>query len=616
MSHYRANTPDQEFLLNDVFPAPQPVRDAWPEFDPVTVHDLLTEVARLAEGPLADVFATGDRVEPEFDPSTHTVTLPPEVKSAYRALMDSEFWRLDLPEALGGGAAPPTVRWTVAETILGANPPLFFYMAGPLFAAILHELGTAQQQRLAEIMVDRQWGATMVLTEPDAGSDVGAGRTVARRQADGTWHLEGVKRFITSGDHDLAENIVHLVLARPVGVDGAGGPGTKGLSLFAVPKFHVDLDTGALGARNGVFATGMEHKHGMTASATCELSFGANGVPAVGSLVGDVHDGIAQMFRVIEYARMMVGTKAIATLSTAYLGALEYAKTRVQGSDVTAGPGGPKVPIIHHPDVRRALLLQKAYAEGMRALVVYTARWQDRAEATQRGYPDLEHDEATLAQVNDLLLPIVKGVGSERSYEMLIRALNVYGGSGYLKDYPVEQHLRDALIDQIYEGTTAIQGLDFVFRKVLKNRYAAWTVLAADVESRLESVTDPRLHGALAQVTGATDVVKGMLGLAGQWALLGVNGEHDRLHAVALNTTRILMSTGDWLIGALLVVAAQEAARMAEADPAFTEVVAGKVAAATFYADTVLVRLPAELDAMSRSGADASLVMGLAPDAF
>src|SRR5712691_5175723 len=222
----------------------------------------------------------------------------------------------------------------------------------------------------------------MVLTEADAGSDVGAGRTKAIRQADGTWHIDGVKRFITCAEHDMAENIFHLVLARPEGA----GPGTKGLSMFLVPKFLLN-DDGSVGERNGVYATNVEHKMGLKASTTCELTFGADH-PAIGTLVGDVHDGIKQMFMIIEHARMMVGTKAIATLSTGYLNALDYAKTRVQGGELAqlADKSAPRVTIIHHPDVRRMLMLQKAYAEGMRALVLYAATAQDTLQvAAARG---------------------------------------------------------------------------------------------------------------------------------------------------------------------------------------------------------------------------------------
>ena len=280
----------------------------------------------------------------------------------------------------------------------------------------------------------------MVLTEPDAGSDVGAGRAKATANDDGTWNITGVKRFITSGESDLCDNIVHLVLARPVGVEGVGGPGTKGLSMFIVPKHHFDPETGELtGERNGVYVTGVEHKMGIKVSNTCELTFGDPGVgggePARGWLLGEVHNGIAQMFQVIENARMMVGTKAIATLSTGYLNALEFAKERVQGADLTraADKTAPRVTITHHPDVRRSLMTQKAYAEAMRSLVLYAASWQDRVMVAEHAG---ERDELAMA-VNDLLLPIVKGYGSERSWVLLgTESLQTFGGSGFLHRLP------------------------------------------------------------------------------------------------------------------------------------------------------------------------------------
>lgn len=307
---------------------------------------------------------------------------------------------------------------------------------------ILYHLGTEEQKKWAVLAAERGWGSTMVLTEPDAGSDVGAARTKAVQQADGSWHIDGVKRFITSGDSgDLFENIFHLVLARPEGA----GPGTKGLSLYFVPKFLFDVETGEPGERNGVFVTNVEHKMGLKVSATCELAFGQHGVPAKGWLVGEVHNGIAQMFEVIEQARMMVGTKAIATLSTGYLNALQYAKSRVQGADLTqmTDKTAPRVTITHHPDVRRSLMTQKAYAEGLRALYLYTATFQDAAVA------EVVHgvDAKLAVKVNDLMLPVVKGVGSEQAYAKLTESLQTLGGSGFLQDYPIEQYIRDAKID-------------------------------------------------------------------------------------------------------------------------------------------------------------------------
>src|SRR3954452_8159046 len=374
MSHYTANLRDLEFNLFEFLDTKDRFGTGpFEQMDAETARGVLAEIRRLAEGPLAESFTDADRNPPVFDPATHSVTLPESFKKSFRALDEGEWFRLDLPEELGGFGAPVSMRWAAYEMILGANPAVFMYGSGPTFGATLHELGTPDQKRLAELMIDRQWGATMVLTEPDAGSDVGAGRSKAVQQPDGSWHIEGVKRFITSGEWDIPENIVHLVLARPEG----HGPGTKGLSLFVVPKFLCDWETGELGARNGVYVTNVEKKMGLKVSTTCELTFGEK-EPAVGWLVGEVHDGIAQMFNVIEMARMMVGTKAIATLSTGYLNALDYARTRVQGADLTqmTDKAAPRVTITHHPDVRRSLMLQKAYAEGLRALVLFAATQQ------------------------------------------------------------------------------------------------------------------------------------------------------------------------------------------------------------------------------------------------
>src|SRR4051812_9811595 len=417
MSHYTANLRDLEFNLFEFLDTKDRFGTGpFEQMDAETARRVLAEIRKLSEGPIAASFTDADRNPPVFDPATHSVTLPGSFKKSFQALDDGEWYRLDLPEHLGGFGAPHTLTWAAFEMVLGANPAVFMYGSGAAFAAILDAVGTPDQKRLAELMLEHKWGATMVLTEPDAGSDVGAGTTKAVQQPDGTWHISGVKRFITSAEHDLSDNIIHLVLARPEGAK----PGTKGLSLFVVPKFHVDLATGELGERNGAYVTNVEKKMGLKVSTTCELTFGDGPVPAQGWLVGDVHDGIAQMFKIIEYARMFVGTKAIATLSAGYQQALAYAKERVQGADLTAtAKDAPRVPITHHPDVRRSLMLQKAYAEGMRALYLYTATFRDQViQAEAEGAADSE--EAKLAErVNDLLLPIVKGFGSERATQLL-----------------------------------------------------------------------------------------------------------------------------------------------------------------------------------------------------
>jgi len=584
MGHYRSNLRDIEFNLFEVFKTQEHMGTGpFAQMDPDTARGVLQEVERLATGPFADAFEEGDRTPPAFDVETGSVTLPPSVHKALDAFFDGEWYRLDLPEHLGGYGAPPSLRWAAGEMLSGANPAAFMYAVGPLFARILDPIVTDEQrERIVKPMLERRWGATMVLTEPDAGSDVGAGRTKATEQPDGTWHIEGVKRFITSGDFDWPENIVHLVLARPEGA----GPGTKGLSLFIVPKLWVNED-GSLGERNGAFVTNVEHKMGLKASATCEITFGDR-VPARGLLVGEVHDGIAQMFRVIEYARMMVGTKAIATLSTGYLNALDYAKQRVQGPDMTqmTDKTAPRVTITRHPDVRRMLMTQKAHAEGLRALVLYTATVQDMA---MLGGEDAEMYE----RLNDLLLPIVKGYGSEMSYELLATSLQVLGGSGYLQDYPIEQYIRDAKIDTLYEGTTSIQGLDLFFRKVVRDKGQALTKLLGEVQIAAKGdfgngalARERALLGeALEAFQGLTAAMVGFLGAAQQ--------DPRELYRVGLNTTRFLMSLGDLVIGWLLVRQAEVAIAALDAgasgrDKAFYE---GKVASARFFCSQVLPEL-------------------------
>ncbi|QYN35705.1 acyl-CoA dehydrogenase [Pseudonocardia sp. DSM 110487] len=595
MGHFRSNLRDLEFNLFEVFRVQDRLGTApFDSVDTDTVRGVLTELNALATGPLAESFADGDRNPPVFDPATHSVTLPQSLKDSYRALWDGEWWRLSLPTDLGGYGIPATVQWAASELILGSNPAAFMYMAGPNFAAVVHRNGTEQQKRWAEMMIDRGWGATMVLTEPDAGSDVGAGRTKAVRQADGTWHLEGVKRFITSGEHDLTENIMHLVLARPEGVGITPRPGTKGLSLFLVPKFHFDPETGEPGERNGAFVTGVEHKMGLKASTTCELTFGQHGVPAVGWLLGEVHDGIAQMFQVIEYARMMVGTKAIGTLSAGYLAALDYAKERVQGADLTRqmDKTAPRVTITHHPDVRRILMLQKAYAEGLRALYTYTATFQDEVKAGEF----TGADTALAVRVNDLLLPIVKGVGSERASEQLLLSLQTLGGSGYLQDYPIEQYIRDAKIDSLYEGTTAIQSLDFLFRKIVRDNGQAIGYVAREIQSFLDAESgNGRLKEERALLATALVDVQGMLGTLTGF-LMASTEDPKSLYKVGQNSVRLLMAVGDLLIGWLLLRQADVAltalgGEHSARDAAFYE---GKVGAARFFAKTVLPQLTAQ----------------------
>ncbi|MEU5154447.1 acyl-CoA dehydrogenase [Glycomyces sp. NPDC021274] len=593
MTHFRHNLRDLEFNLFEVFGADKILDDpAFADLDVATAREILTELARLSQDELASGWVEGDRNPPVFDPANHSVTLPESFKKAYKAFIDAEYWRLDLPEVLGGTVAPRMLWWSLAELVLGANPALWMYAAGSSFAHTAHLEGTPEQQEWAKLFVEKGWGATMVLTEPDAGSDVGAGTTKAYKQPDGSWHIEGVKRFITSGDQDMTDNIIHYVLARPVGEEGVGGPGTKGLSLFIVPKYLFDPATGELGERNGVNVTNLEHKMGLKVSATAELTFGEKS-PAKGWLLGEKHEGIRQMFLIIEYARMMVGTKAIATLSTGYLNALDYAKSRIQGPDLlkSADKASPRVPIIKHPDVRRSLLMQKSYAEGLRAIVAYTASWQDKSRLAEIAGD--EEAAETAKKVNDLLLPIVKGCGSERAYQILSEeSLQTFGGSGYLQDYPLEQYVRDAKIDTLYEGTTAIQSLDFLFRKIIKDNGESLMVVAGEI---MESTQDG--HAELEEVRGrvlrALGDVQGILE-ALQPALMAAMGDEPReLYKAGLHSRRLLLAVGDLLVGWLLLRQAEIAQNKLD-EGADDDFYRGKVAAAKFFSKEVLPRLTAD----------------------
>lgn len=575
MTHYKTNLRDIFFNLFEVNEIHTYLDNpAFEDFDADAVKDILRELDRLAREDFASSFEVVDRHPPQLDASGEVV-LPQAIRDSLDAFYDGGWDLLGLPEGVGGTRVPASVYWSGAELLVGANPAAFFYTIGALMAAVLYVEGDDEQKELARMMVERRWGGTMVLTEPDAGSDVGAGLAKAFPVEGNTYHIEGTKRFITSGEHDYSDNIVHLVLARPEGAR----PGTKGLSMFAVPKYLVNAD-GTLGERNGVLATKLEHKMGIRGSATCELTFGQD-APCVGYLVGGVHNGIAQMFRVIENARMLIGVKSAATLSTGYLNALEYARERVQGPDLTqiADKTAPRVEILRHPDVRRMLMEQKAHAEGLRALVLYTAWAQDQAMM----HPDDHH----WAKLCDLLLPLVKGYGSEKAYSLLASSLQVLGGAGFTQDFPIEQYIRDAKIDTLYEGTTGIQALDLFFRKIARDRGETLTKVAAEIQELVKGGGPEDPLAVERELLGqALDDAQAQLGvMVGH--LFSAQEEPEALYAVGLHANSLLESVAEVLVGWRLLVHAEIALdSAAEADDeAFY---AGKVASARFFARSVL----------------------------
>ena len=602
MSHYRSNLRDIRFDLFELLGRDDVYGSApFADFTPDAADTVLDEAERYATNKLALSFSDVDRGAVTFDATTHSVRLPQDYRASAADYLSSGWLDLDLPEELSGQAVPPTLRWCVTELMLGANAAIPQGLnVIPQVVRLLHQEGTEPQRRLAELITELQWMVTMVLTEPDAGSDVGAARTRAIPQPDGTWHLEGVKRFITYGDHDLTANIVHMVLARPVGVDGAGGPGTAGLSLFVVPKFHFDPNTGELGERNGVYATGLEHKLGITGSPTCEVTFGGEH-PAVGWLLGDRHAGIQQMFEIIKHVRMLVGVKAMATLSTGYLNARDYALNRVQGQPLVRTDTAPgAVPIIDHPDVRRSLMTQKAYTEGMRALILYAASQQDHIEISRaQGTLDTEADAC-----HQLLLPVIKGFCSETAWRILGQeSLQIFGGSGYLEDYPLEQYVRDTKVDTLYEGTTGIQGLDLFSRKIVRDRGATLERLLIEMDKTADDGSNDSFATERALLRAGIDAVRDMCTLLTvRW---GTSDDKDQRPLAAQDTTRLLLQIGNLVCGWLLLRSAQIAEeRTVAAAPAESDFYLGKAATGRWFVRHVVATIPAELVSMHHTSSE------------
>ena len=573
IDHFKTNLRDIRFNLFEVLRIQDEVLGKGPfaESDQESMDGVLVELEKLARGPWAESYAQSDREGLTLD-GDGNVALPESLKKSLAAYYDGGWQFIEAPDHMGGVGAPPSVGWATFELLAGGNGNGVFYLLGTTIARVIDKTATESQKKwFTTHMIERGWGGTMMLTEPDAGSDVGAGKARAKHVRDDIWQLDGTKRFITNGDFDSTENIVHLVLARR-----DGGPvGTKGLSMFIVPKFWPD-DKGDPGERNGVFVSKIEHKLGIKASATCEIVMGDR-APCYGLLVGDKHEGIRQMFQVIEYARMAVAAKSMATVSTAYLNALEYAKDRIQGPDLklAADKTSPRVPIIQHPDVRRMLMLLKSHAEGMRALVLYTASIQDRVSLAG----GFDHADAIkLHRLNDLLLPMCKGYCSDRGFEMTSIALQVFGGSGYVQDFPVEQYLRDQRIDALYEGTTHVQALDLLFRKVLRDGGKTLMGLMAQAQATATATpagdTLQTERAALARALG--DMQQLLLVLQGK---LGESVYHAGLHG-----NRILLALTDTVVGWLLLRHADVAvAALANASAADKDYYEGKIASARFF---------------------------------
>lgn len=607
INRYKADLRELQFLLFEQFRLQELLGkspfEGWGEDECKTSLAECYRFVREVTGPLN---AVGDHEGCKVVDG-HVVT-PKGFKDAWKKLYEAGWKSIAVEPEYGGAGAPHALQVMIEEMISGANTAFAMYPGLAFGAAeVIESFGTPEQKALyCARMFGGQWGGTMCLTEPQAGSDVGSAKTTASKNADGSYSIRGTKIFISGGDHDLAENIVHLVLAR---VDGAPA-GTKGLTLFIVPKIRANAD-GSLGEPNDVSLANIEHKMGINGSATCILNFGDAGKCLGWPVGGDakLNQGMPQMFKLMNSARIAVGVQGVSLASSAFLNALEYARERKQGSSIThwKDATAPRVPILEHADVRRMLLDMKARVEGIRALAVKLAHHQDQVRVLQG--KDEQKTAYHQGQV-DLLVPLVKSYGSDQAFRVCETAIQTYGGVGYTKDFPVEQYCRDAKIFSIYEGTNHIQAMDLVGRKLGQAGGANLQAFLADVARFVkEHGADPTLGSAVKHLALAQEALGGSAMRLLTWFQTG------QLGMVPLHANRFLEmmaeTTVAWMLleGAAVALEKKKGVAAGHPDGAFYD---GKVAAALYYARNVLpgvelkARLMADEDKTPLEIADAS----------
>jgi alkylation response protein AidB-like acyl-CoA dehydrogenase len=576
INRYKADLREMQFLLFEQFHVEQLLGHApYDGWGPDEVKSALSECYKWAREIIGPLNATGDAEGCHLE--NGQVRAPKGFTAAWKSLYEAGWKSIGVDPEYGGAGSPRALQVLIEELISGANTAFSMYPALTYgVAEVIESFGTPEQKVLyCERLFGGKWAGTMCLTEPQAGSDVGSARSKATRNADGTYHITGTKIFISAGDHDLAENVIHLVLAR---VEGAA-PGTKGLTLFIVPKLRTD-DNGAIGATNDVAVGAIEHKMGINASSTCVLNFGENG-GCIGVPVGGeakLHQGMSQMFKMMNSARIAVGIQGVSVASSAFLNALEYARDRKQGSSIKAwkDASAPRVAILEHADVRRMLLEMKAKVEGIRALAVKLAFHQDQVRALTG------KDDAQVAYhqgQTDLLVPLVKAYGSDQGFRICELAIQTYGGAGYTRDYPVEQYCRDAKIFSIYEGTNHIQAMDLVGRKLGQNGGANLQAFAADVARFTAAHGDhPALGADVKRLGTAQEAITRSAMKLLMWFQTG------QIEVVPLVANRFLEMMAELAVAWLLLEGAVIAHAKGGDDPFYQ----GKIAAARFYARNVL----------------------------
>jgi len=551
MAQLIADRRDIDFVLYNQLHAEKLCKhESYSEFNPKAIALIIDESRHLATREILPTLAKGDQQGIRFE--NGVVRLPECFHRAYQLMRKGEWIGMAVSSKYGGQGMPHLVAQAASEYQLGANHALFLGGWGGIGAGnMIEAYGTEFQKRIyLEKLYTGGWTGTMAMTEPQAGSDVGALTTTAKALDNGTFAITGNKVFISGGDHDLTENIIHMVLAR---IEGAPA-GTKGLSLFIVPKIWVNSD-GSLGAENDVICTGIEDKLGIHGSPTCSLSFGGSG-ECRGLLLGEENKGMRVMFHMMNAARLIIGATASACASAAYIHAVNYARERHQGRDLEKifDPDAPQVPIIQHPDVRRMLMEMKAYTEGMRSLVYYGAWLLDGIHCANDSDEKSER-QATL----DLLTPIIKAYCSDRAFEVCSQAVQVYGGYGYIRDYPVEQLLRDVRVTSIFEGTNGVQAMDLLGRKL---RMQNGKVFENLISMARETVVRARKDNELKVMADKLDIALNRLTeVAG---LLGQTVSSHAFRTAFAHATPFLEVMGDIILAWMLLWRAVEAKSLLE----------------------------------------------------
>ena len=577
MAQQIADRRDVDFLLHEVLRVEEMSEyEKFEEFNKKTIDLIISEARNLALKEILPTQVIGDRQGVHFE--NGVVTVPDEFKKVYETYREGEWVAMTESIDWGGQGMPQTVALAASEYFIGANLAFMMYPGLTHGAGRLIEtFGTSKQKELfVKKLYTGQWCGTMLLTEPEAGSDVGALTTTARENDDGTYSITGNKIFISGGEHDLVENIIHPVLAR---IEGAP-QGTGGISLFVVPKIWVN-DDGTLGEFNDVVCTGVEEKMGIHGNATCSMALGGKG-QCRGTLLGQENKGMRAMFLMMNEARLLVGMQGFCCASSAYLNALQYARQRIQGRHLLKmrDDSALAVPIIEHPDVRRQLLTMKAYVDGMRSLLYYVGILDDRKETAES-----DEEKARLQGMIDLLIPVAKGYVTDRSFEMCSLGLQVYGGYGYIRDYPMEQLLRDCRITLIYEGTNGIQAMDLLGRKLGLNQGKPIMDLLGEIQKTLA-----RAKG-VERLKGLVDRVEKAVNRLGETALhLGQTAMSPKVLNAFAFAHPFMDVCGDVILAwlhlwraAVAVAALEKGAK--KKDAAFYE---GQVKSAEFFIHTIL----------------------------